>query len=485
MDIAPYTDDLDLASVNTHEELSAVLRLVHLRADKPSLRVLEAQSRHGPTPLSKTVVSEMLRGSRFPRKAVMLAFLQACGVHNDRLGPWLRAWERIAERTNGSHGTDLPIVEPGSGMLVFSPGAVSSRGQALAVPSPRAEQADEATPAEGDVNAATHEAETMLFRAQVSQLTAANEELRTQMEATRKVAADSERPSGRESDRIALSPPASRRELGVLLRALREEKGITIEQAAERLLCSSSKVSRMESSFRSGTLRDVRDLCDLYGVPEGDQRKHLMQLAKDSRGQGWWQSYGQDHLSTYIGLENDAVSIKEFSINFIPGLLQTPEYARGLLNINPYGFSPNRVEQLIEVRIARQRILARTNPPNFHAIIDEAALHRPVGGAMVMRNQLKHICEMSELPNVSLQVIPFKAGAYPAMDGSFTLLDFTDPVPGLLYAEGTVGLFYIERPVDIERHRREFEIIHSIALSEEDSIRLVARMIKGMGPTLT
>ena len=476
MDIAPHTEDLDLASVDTGEELSALLRTVHLRADKPSLRALEVQSRHGPTPLSKTVVSEMLRGSRFPRRAVMLAFLEACGIPGDRLEPWLRTWERVAERTGAPLGSGLISAESHAGTETTNTRVEKDRRRSLGVPNPQADEADEASP----VDVAANGAEARLLREQVSRLAADNEKLRTQVAAAHGGTAQPPRPDDKDGDRIALSPPASRRELGFLLRALREAKGITVEQAAERLLCSPGKISRMESSFRSGTLRDVRDLCDLYGVPEGNRRSHLMQLARDGKGQGWWQSYGQDHLSTYIGLENDATSIRHYSSSVIPGLLQTAGYARGIEQgvSGVYDLSPDEIERKVEVRLARQRILTRTNPPNLLSIIDEATLHRSVGGIIVLQDQLDHLIKVSGLPNVSIQVIPFSAGAHPALESCFTLLEFIDPVPGLLFAEATIGLFYLERPADVDRHRRIFEILHSIALNEEDSMRLITRLIK-------
>jgi transcriptional regulator with XRE-family HTH domain len=476
VDIAPHTDDLDLASANTREELSTLLRTVHLRADKPSLRTLETQSRHGPTPLSKTVVSEMLRGTRFPRKAVMLAFLEACGIRGDPLEPWLRTWDRLAERTGAPLGNGLASAASHAVAEITNTGMEKDRKRALEVPDPQADRADKASL----VDVAATEADARLLREQVSRLAADNEKLRNQVASSHGGTAPPPRPDNKEVDRIALSPPASRRELGVLLRALREAKEITVEQAAERLLCSPGKISRMESSFRSGTVRDVRDLCDLYGVPEGDRRSHLMQLARDGKGQGWWQSYDQDHLSMYIGLENDATSIKNYNSSVIPGLLQTAEYARGVERsiIEVYDLSLDRIEQNVEVRLARQRILTRTNPPNLHSIIDEAALHRSVGGAIVLRDQLDHLIKVSGLPNVSIQVIPFGVGAHPALETCFTLLEFIDPVPGLLFGEGSVGLFSLERPADVDRHRRIFKILHSIALNEEDSIRLITRLIK-------
>jgi transcriptional regulator with XRE-family HTH domain len=450
VDVTPYTEDLDLASVNEWAELSALLRIVHRRADQPSLRTLESRSRHGATPLSKTVVSEMLRGTRFPRQAILLAFLEACGIPDDHVEPWQRAWERIVERTAQPHG------------------------QASAPASTRERMG---SPARGALNSGDR-AETTLLREQVSALSADNERLRMQIVASEAPAAGVIHSDGEGDDHATHSPPASRRELGVLLRGLREDRGISVEQAAERLLCSLGKINRMESSFRSGTLRDVRDLCDFYGVSGDAQRGRLMQLARASRQQGWWQSYDTPQYSMYIGFENDATSIKLYHSAVIPGLMQTVEYARALHQTGPDDHTPERIEQLIEVRLIRQRLFARADPPNFWAILDEAALHRSVGGPAAMRDQLERIVEVSNLPNVRLQVMPFDKGVHAAMDSSFTILEFNDPVPDMVYAEGLSGFFYIEKPADVAKHRRTFEIVSASALSEQDSVQFVTEMIR-------
>jgi transcriptional regulator with XRE-family HTH domain len=451
MDVSPYTDDLDIASVNAWDELSALLRTVHLRADKPSLRTLEARSRHSATPLSKTVVSEMLRGTRFPRKAVMLGFLQACGIQDERVEPWLRAWERIAERTAGPHGPRTAEVSPPEGGLSIAG------------------------------SAETDSDETRLLREQVSQLSADNERLRIQIVASDATAAgDVTRPDDEADEHAAHSPPASRRELVVVLRALREDRGITVEQAAERLLCSPDKINRIESSFRSGTLRDVRDLCDLYGVTKETQRRHLMQLARDSKEQGWWERYDPNRRrSMYIGFENDASFIKTYHSAVVPGIMQTADYTRALHQNSPYNFSRERIEQFTEMRLIRQRILTRADPPRLWTILDEAALRRSVGGTVAMRDQLTRIIEVSTLPNVTLQVIPFDAGAHPAMDSSFTILEFNEPVPAMVHEEGLYGFLYIEKPMDVVPYQRMFKILSAASLNEEDSVQFITQIISG------
>ena len=271
----------------------------------------------------------------------------------------------------------------------------------------------------------------------------------------------------------------SGRELGVLLRALREEKGMTVEQVAEHLLCSPNKVKRMETGFRSGTVRDVRDLCSLYEVAETTMRDHLMELARGSKQQGWWESYGWS-FSTYIGLEADASSIKQFNLSVVPGLLQTADYARALhVSVVPE-LSPDIIERNIETRLIRQRRLDETDPLRVWSIVDEAALHRIVGGADIMRTQLDRLIEIAALPNITIQVVPFGVGAHPALESNFIILDFTVPVGGVVFVEGLLGSFYLDRSQDVERYQLVFEALQAKALSQKESIRKITNASKDL-----
>lgn len=177
------------------------------------------------------------------------------------------------------------------------------------------------------------------------------------------------------------SPTVRRRELGALLRALRNERGLTVEQVAERLLCSPSKVNRMETGQRGATLRDVRDLCAFYGVTDEAQVRRLMDLARGAKEHGWWKSYDLGEFSTYAGLETGATSAKYYQSTVIPGLLQTADYARAMHEVVRPELDPERIEELVKVRLMRQELLRRDPPLAVSAILDEAALHREVGGA--------------------------------------------------------------------------------------------------------
>jgi transcriptional regulator with XRE-family HTH domain len=272
------------------------------------------------------------------------------------------------------------------------------------------------------------------------------------------------------------SPVLRRRELGAILRALRTETGMTVEQVAGSLLCSPSKVSRLETGHRGASARDIRDLSDLYQVDPA-QREHLTELAKESKAQAWWQPYGLPY-ATYVGLEAEATSISDYGSGVFPGLLQTPDYARVIHESATPEPDPALIEQQIEVRLVRQTALRREDPPppKLEAIMDEAILHRPVGGPKIMGAQIGRVIEACELPNVTVRVLPFAAGAHPALDSTFILLDFEAPTPGVVYVEGLVGHLLLERMPDVQRYRQVFERLRSTSLDEQKSLDLMSSM---------
>jgi transcriptional regulator with XRE-family HTH domain len=271
------------------------------------------------------------------------------------------------------------------------------------------------------------------------------------------------------------SPTVRRRELGTLLRALRNERALTVDQVAERLLCSPSKVSRMETGQRGATARDVRDLCDLYGVTDPGERARIARLAAEGKQQGWWQTYELDYFATYVGLEEDAIATRNFQSTTVPGLLQTEEYARAMHESGVPEIAPERIDQLIKVRLTRQRALTREPPLQLSAVLDEPVLHRLVGGYRVMRDQLQRMVEVAQLPNVTIQIIPFGAGAHPAMESSFDILEFGTVAPSLVYVEGLIGYMYLERPQDLQRYEQVFERLRDIALTPQESIELIEK----------
>jgi transcriptional regulator with XRE-family HTH domain len=475
VDDAPYTEDLDLASVNTHGELAALLQTVHIRADRPSLRRLEAQTRHDETPLSKTAVSEMLKGIRFPRKAVMVTFLRACGVRDDHMVPWLRAWEQVAVREPALAQRKTTYTAP------TAPGRVAASSSQHS-DWPGLDTAGDAHPEDlkaewqMGLSAATVDPQPEQLRDQIGQLNADNNRLRLQLAAINRQRAERKSQLADAANAQAShSPIASRRELGVLLRTFRQEKGLTVKQVADHLMCSANKVRGMEASFRAGTLRDVRDLCDLYGVTTEAERERMMKLAEEGKQQGWWQSYELGY-ATYVGLEAEAVAISAFKSSVVHGLLQTAEYARAGHEGAMPRLSPHRIEMQIEAKLTRQRILTRDKPPRFAAVLDEAALHRMAGGRQVMASQSAKILEMSALPNIVVQVLPYELGAHPALESNFTILELPSPTPGVVYVEGLIGSVYLERAEDLKRYREIFNQLQSIALNPKDTADLIANL---------
>ena len=272
------------------------------------------------------------------------------------------------------------------------------------------------------------------------------------------------------------SPTVRRRELGAILRALRNDIGLTVEDVAARLLCSPSKVSRMETGHGVVTPRDIRDLCDLYGVTDGSQREHLKELAREGKQQGWWQPYDLTY-GTYIGLEAEAVVISAFQSSVVHGLLQTADYARAAAEAAMPRLDPHQIGLQIEAKLTRQRILTRADAPPLNVVLDEATLHRLVGGHAVMEAQLRQILDMSAVPNVAVQILPYERGAHPAMESNFTILELPDPTLGGVHVEGLIGFHFLERTEDRERYQAVFRELQSMAMSPEDSAEFLTQVI--------
>ena len=436
-------DNLD--TITTRAELAEKLRSVHIRADRPSLRALEAKTRHDNTPLSKTVISEMLKGIRLPRKAVMLAFLRACQVESEDLESWSRTWERIASIEQKSARTGTKTNGLSSGNL--TPNDMPFSGQEMGEP----KTAGLAQSAETEV-------------------------LTDESEANRgDVASGSD----------ARSAITFRRELGARLRELRENKGLMAEQAAEHLMCSLAKIRRIEIGFVSARERDIRDLCAFYGVVDGVVQNDLIELAHRGKEQDSWQFYDVSP-SGFNGLEAEATVLKKHHSSIIPGLLQTADYARSV--VASYMTSLSRemiqhhiaeiVDQRVEERLVRQRLLTKERPPHLWSILDEAALRRLVGNPQVMKVQLERLIDVARMPNISIRVIPYSAGIHPAIDNNFTILEFIKPSDKLVYWEGLIGVTYFDDRQEVDRYIQIFSSLQAIALDEMESMSLVAKACK-------
>jgi hypothetical protein len=277
-----------------------------------------------------------------------------------------------------------------------------------------------------------------------------------------------------------VNPTVRRRRLGQELRRLRELKGMTAEEVAERLLVSQSKISRLENGRRSISQRDVRDLCGVYEVEDHRIVDSLMQMAKDSRQQGWWHSFGDIPYSVYIGLETDAASLRVYDPQVVPGLLQTRPYAEALIAGALPETASGDIDKRVQVRLRRQeRISAPENPLRLWTVLDEAALRRVVGNRSVMRDQLEHLVEQSQLPHVTVQVIPFDMGAHPGLNGQYAILEFPDAADSsVVYIEGVTSDLYLEKANDVQKYSVMYEHLRAQALNVEQSRQFIADIAK-------
>uniref|UniRef100_A0AAU2V8C7 Helix-turn-helix domain-containing protein n=1 Tax=Streptomyces sp. NBC_00003 TaxID=2903608 RepID=A0AAU2V8C7_9ACTN len=277
-----------------------------------------------------------------------------------------------------------------------------------------------------------------------------------------------------------VNPTVRRRRLGQELRRLRELKGMTAEEVAERLLVSQSKISRLENGRRSISQRDVRDLCGVYEVEDHRIVDSLMQMAKDSRQQGWWHAFGDIPYSVYIGLETDAASLRVYDPQVVPGLLQTRQYAEALIAGALPETAPTDVEKRVNVRLRRQeRVRAAENPLRLWVVIDEAALRRRVGDKQLMIDQLEFLIEQSQLPHVTVQVLPFSMGAHPGINGQYAILEFPDASDSsVVYIEGVTSDLYLEKANDVQKYSVMYEHLRAQALNVDQTREFITGIAK-------
>ncbi len=272
------------------------------------------------------------------------------------------------------------------------------------------------------------------------------------------------------------SPTIRRRRLGAELRRYRDSAGVTIDVVAERLGCSPSKVSRIETGHTSATPRDVKDMLDIYGI-NGVESEELVQISREARQKGWWHPFSTVLTGAYVGLEAAARSIRAYEQQVIPGLLQTDKYAIAMIRAARLGDSDREIEQRVRVRMARQALLIQDDPIDLQVVLDEAVVSRPVGGDAVMRDQLLRLVEATRLPNVTLQILPFAAGAHAGMDGTFAILDFPDAEdPNVVFAENATGGLFLEKSDELRKYNSIFDTIRSSALSPEESRDMIAML---------
>ncbi|MFC4498804.1 MULTISPECIES: helix-turn-helix domain-containing protein [Streptomyces] len=276
-----------------------------------------------------------------------------------------------------------------------------------------------------------------------------------------------------------VNPTVRRRRLGQELRRLREEKGMTAEQVAERLLVSQSKISRLENGRRSISQRDVRDLCGVYEVEDQRMVDALMEMAKDSRQQGWWHAFGDIPYSVYIGLETDAESLRVYEPQIVTGLLQTRSYAEAIIRGAQPETPDAEIDKRVQVRLRRQERITAESPLRLWAVLDEACLRRVVESKTVMREQLEHLIEMTQLPHITVQVLPFDVGAHSGLNGQYTLLEFEDAADSsVVYIEGVTSDLYLEKATDVQKYSVMYEHLRAQALNVEQTRQLISDMAK-------
>ncbi|MFC9326877.1 helix-turn-helix domain-containing protein [Kitasatospora sp. NPDC057015] len=266
--------------------------------------------------------------------------------------------------------------------------------------------------------------------------------------------------------------------LGSQLRRLREASGVSREQAGYSIRASESKISRMELGRVSFKERDVADLLTLYGVRADGERTAVLGLVGEANAPSWWHGYGDVlpiWFQTYLGLEEAASEIRSYEVQFIPGLLQTADYARAVFALGNPGARPEEIERRVEARTRRRRLLTAEPGPSLLAVIDEAALRRPWGGAQVMREQIDRLAEFAALPRVDLRVMPLGVGGVRAEAGAFSLLGFPEPdLADVVYLEQFTSALYLDKPDQVAEYGRAMDRLAADSLSPRATLELLA-----------
>lgn len=279
----------------------------------------------------------------------------------------------------------------------------------------------------------------------------------------------------------AAGPTVLRMMLGAQLRRLRESRGVTREGAGWEIRASESKISRMELGRVGFKERDIADLLTLYGITDPQEREALLRLARDANSPGWWHQYGDvlpSWFQAYLGLEAAAALIRTYELQFVPGLLQTQEYARAVVLLGHGRALPAEIDRRVALRMRRQQVLHRKDPPQLWAVVDEAALRRPIGGPVVMRQQVTALIDATRLPNVRLQVVPFAAGGHAAAGGAFSILRFSDAeLPDVVYIEQLTSALYLDKREDLEFYAVAMERLCVEAEPPERTPELLGRIL--------
>jgi transcriptional regulator with XRE-family HTH domain len=279
-------------------------------------------------------------------------------------------------------------------------------------------------------------------------------------------------------------PTALRIALGTQLRRLREARGITREVAGDAIRASHAKISRLELGRVGFKARDVADLLTLYGVTDEQEREAFLTLVRRANEPGWWRQYGDvlpSWFETYLGLEQASSVIRTYEVQFVPGLLQTEDCARAVIQLCQLHGSAEEIDRRVKLRMARQDFLTQSGAPDYWAVVDEAALRRPLGSRQAQRAQLQYLLEMTELPNVTLQVVAFRAGGHSAAGGPFTILRFAEPdLPDIVYLEQLTSAVYLDKKRDTDNYLVVMDRLCVEAESPNDTTSFLGEIIKEM-----
>jgi transcriptional regulator with XRE-family HTH domain len=270
--------------------------------------------------------------------------------------------------------------------------------------------------------------------------------------------------------------------VGARLRRLRTELGLSREEAAQAIRASEWKIHRLENGQVGFKDRDIIDLLARYGVSDPAEVADFLTLAREANTPGWWQHYGDvlpSWFRTYVDLEQAATLIRTYEGQFVPGLLQTDDYMRAVVRGAHLEESGEEVGRRVRLRLARQMLLTRQGPPRLWAVVDEAALRRPVGGREVMRGQLERLIEATKLPNVTLQILPFAVGAHAAMGSAFSILRFADrEIPDIVYLEHLTNAVYLDRRNEVERYLDAMELLCVDSEPPARTVELLERILR-------
>jgi transcriptional regulator with XRE-family HTH domain len=287
-------------------------------------------------------------------------------------------------------------------------------------------------------------------------------------------------PPGDDGPDGAVGPTVPRMILGLRLRRLREAAGVTPDQAGYEIRASRSKISRMENGHVGFKERDIADLLTLYRVTDEQTRATLVTLTQQANTPGWWSRYGDllaDWFEDYLGLEAAASVIRTFELQFVHGLFQTEDYARAVTLLGHDSAPKEEIDRRVHLRLSRQQLLTRPNPPRVWSVLDEGALRRPVGGRAVMRAQVRHLAEVAELRNVTVQVVPFSRGGHAAAGGSFTTLRFDDPdVPDVVYIEHLTSAIYLDSRDDVDHYLEVANRLGTEALTPAETVSFLTEL---------